>query len=509
MSERDKSASAHLALYRKYRSRNLGEIIGQTQVTDILKSVTNSGKFAHAYLLTGQRGTGKTSVARILAHLINKTEYGSPDIDIIEIDAASNNGVDDVRELRDNVNLAPMRAPRKIYIIDEVHMLSGAAFNALLKTIEEPPAHVVFILATTEIQKMPATILSRVQRFHFRPVPAKIVAGHLRNISDKEKIAVDDDALLLIAERGGGSFRDSITLLDQLSGSDAKITRAVVEETLGLAPNTAIEEIISLIQNHDVIGVVTALSKMRDDGVATGIITEQLIAKLSELAVIKPRLYDLIEKLLEVPKSAQPDVKLTAVLAQFATAGSPVKTVAQKTDDKLAEIIEKKIEKEKSIEPEITSETKQESVEIAIDPHTNFSIATRVIAIESREETVRENSEAEDAGTAPTKINWNDILNEVKKMNEPAVLATLKLANFDYENGELMLYFDKKFHRDKAGKASFRGTLNTAFRNLYEFSPSITIAKTTKPATESENSDIAQIAAIMGGGEIINSVGGV
>ena len=190
------SANTKIALYRKYRPTKLEQVVGQPQVTDVLAAAAKSRSFAHAYLFTGQRGTGKTTVARILAHMINELDYtdniNSSNVDIIEIDAASNNGVDDVREIRDSVNLAPMNCSHKVYIIDEFHMLSKPAFNALLKTIEEPPEFVVFILATTELQKVPATILSRVQRFHFKPLTADQLTKHLRFIADNEKIKVDD-----------------------------------------------------------------------------------------------------------------------------------------------------------------------------------------------------------------------------------------------------------------------------------------------------------------------------
>lgn len=251
----DNSATdTKIALYRKYRPTNLDQVVGQPQVTDILTAANKNHSFAHAYLFTGQRGTGKTTVARILAHLINDTPYDdnldSNDIDIIEIDAASNNSVDDVRELRDSVQLAPMKSSHKVYIIDEFHMLSKPAFNALLKTIEEPPEYVVFILATTELQKVPATILSRVQRFHFKPLPPELLAKHLRTIADKEKIAIDDDALLLVAKRGGGSVRDSITLLDQLSNYPDAIDRAKVEDILGLISGQKLDEILGMLVSH-------------------------------------------------------------------------------------------------------------------------------------------------------------------------------------------------------------------------------------------------------------------
>src|SRR5882757_9548967 len=205
------------ALYRKYRSKSLKEIVGQEHITQTLEQALTQGRISHAYLFTGPRGVGKTSIARILAHEINDLPYtdDSIHIDIIEIDAASNRRIDEIRDLRDKVFIAPTSAKYKVYIIDEVHMLTKEAFNALLKTLEEPPAHVVFILATTEAHKLPETILSRTQHFTLRPVPFDQVIKHLRQIADGEKIMIDDDALELIAEHGEGSFRDSISLLDQ------------------------------------------------------------------------------------------------------------------------------------------------------------------------------------------------------------------------------------------------------------------------------------------------------
>src|SRR5476649_2136159 len=199
-------------LYRKYRSRSLDEVIGQKHVTDTLKNALKSGRISHAYLFTGPRGVGKTSVARILAHEVNGLPYTDESIhlDIIEIDAASNRRIDEIRDLRDKVRIAPTSAKYKVYIIDEVHMLTKEAFNALLKTLEEPPEHVVFILATTDVHKLPETIISRTQRFSFRSIAVPDAVKHLRFIANSEKIKIDDEALELIAERGDGSFRDSI-----------------------------------------------------------------------------------------------------------------------------------------------------------------------------------------------------------------------------------------------------------------------------------------------------------
>src|SRR5690242_12484870 len=230
------------ALYRIYRSKKLDEIVGQRHVTDILSRALKRGVVAHAYLLTCPRDVGKTSIARILAHEINQLPYEdeTTHLDIIEIDAASNNGVEDVRDLREKVHIAPVSAAKKVYIIDEVHMLSKPAFNALLKTLEEPPEHVKFIFATTEIRKVPVTVLSRCQRFDLRRIDTEILSGHLAEIAGKEHIVIEAAALSLIARAAEGSVRDALSLLDQAIAHHAgdaveAITGESVRDMLGLA----------------------------------------------------------------------------------------------------------------------------------------------------------------------------------------------------------------------------------------------------------------------------------
>src|SRR4051812_33147325 len=237
------------ALYRKYRSKSFSEVVGQKHVTDTLENAIKQGRISHAYLFTGPRGVGKTSVARILAHVVNELPYDETTVhlDIIEIDAASNRRIDEIRDLRDKVHISPASAKYKVYIIDEVHMLTREAFNALLKTLEEPPEHVIFVLATTEAHKLPETIISRTQQFNFKPVSVPKVAGHLQQIAINEKIKIDDPALQLLAEHGEGSFRDSIGMLDQLAANGKKIDETAVRNLLGLPSKKLITQLLGAI----------------------------------------------------------------------------------------------------------------------------------------------------------------------------------------------------------------------------------------------------------------------
>ncbi|HEY8747930.1 MAG TPA: DNA polymerase III subunit gamma/tau, partial [Tepidisphaeraceae bacterium] len=288
---------SYTVLARRYRSGTFDEVIGQDHVAQTLKKAIKSARIAHAYLFCGTRGTGKTSMARILAKALNCHNADGPttepcgkcdscvaiargdDIDVIEIDAASNTGVDNIREVIENSQYRPARSRFKVYIIDEVHMLSKSAFNALLKTLEEPPGHVKFILATTEPEKVLPTILSRCQRYDFRNIPTREIAGHLADICGKEKIKADEDALLLVAKAGAGSMRDALSLLDRLlSVGEKHLTAEMVEQLLGL-PKTQI-----LFELADAIGTgnVKATLSQADAIVTGGLSVDALIASLTD-----------------------------------------------------------------------------------------------------------------------------------------------------------------------------------------------------------------------------------
>jgi len=231
------------ALYRTYRSRSFDDVLGQKHVTQTLQNAVRNQSFGHAYLFTGPHGVGKTSVARIFAHAVNNLPYSddSTHLDIIEIDAASNRRIDEIRDLRDKVRIAPTSSPYKVYIIDEVHMLTREAFNALLKTLEEPPEHALFVLATTELHKVPDTIISRTQRFTFKHIDTDTACTELKKIAAKENIDIEEDALKMIAERSKGSFRDALSILDQAAGiENAVVSSEDIQSLLGIPDSTCL-----------------------------------------------------------------------------------------------------------------------------------------------------------------------------------------------------------------------------------------------------------------------------
>ena len=238
------------ALYRKYRPQTFTDIVGQNHIVSVLKNAIDKDQISHAYLFYGSRGTGKTSIAKIFANEVNgNEEYQKENVDIIEIDAASNNGVDEVRDIKEAIKFLPTEGKYKVYIIDEVHMLTTAAFNALLKTLEEPPAHVIFILATTEIHKIPATILSRCQRFEFKNLSQEQLIDRLKYISEKEGIVIEDAAIEKIATLAKGGLRDAISILDQVSNYSEKITLDhILEVTSSISEDDILEFYRSLLQ---------------------------------------------------------------------------------------------------------------------------------------------------------------------------------------------------------------------------------------------------------------------
>ena len=295
---------AYLALYRKYRPQTFDKVVGQEHITKTLENQIKNNKISHAYLFCGTRGTGKTSIAKIFARAINCEHpvNGSPcgecqtckllqqqnNMDIMEIDAASNNRVDEIRDLREKVKYPPVVGKYKVYIVDEVHMLTDSAFNALLKTLEEPPEHCVFILATTEVQKLPATILSRCMRFDFKLIEQGTLVEMLKNIFDDSNISYEPEALQFIAKEGNGSARDTLSIADMcVSFSNSNVTYSSVLQVLGVNDDAQLCELVQCIIDDDAGGYLQHIDSLVKDGKSLSMLARDLSVYFRNLMVVK------------------------------------------------------------------------------------------------------------------------------------------------------------------------------------------------------------------------------
>ena len=472
------------ALYRKYRSRSLDEVLGQDHVTSILRRALEQGKIAHAYLLTGPRGVGKTSVARILAHEINHLPYDddSSNLDIIEIDAASNNGVDDIRALREKAQVAPVSAPKKVYIIDEVHMLSKSAFNALLKTLEEPPEHVVFILATTDADKLPATILSRVQQFFFRPIPTEIMTRQLMNIAKKEGFAIEEDAARLIAERSHGGFRDGISTLDQLSilaTSDKPLTANMVTEYLGLSDATMLGNLLDSYPSDDNEKVLNIFQELENSGANSVIVSHQLLSIARNRLRKNPNLIGLVQQLIEVDRHPHPDLKLLTIFMNSNSQPTekpvaPKKNIAQATTQKPAA----KPTPIKPAEPAKPTEKPIEKEEKPAEP-------------------AKKSAAKPKKTDAPLELNWEKVIERAKEKSL-GLASLLQKSQWSFDGEKLTIYAGSAFYKKKLDDAKNKPLISEIISEETEMDLEIDIIGEKKPP---EDEKLAEIAELMGGGE--------
>lgn len=531
------------ALYRTYRSKKLSEIVGQEHITAALDHALKKGTISHAYLFTGPRGVGKTSIARILAHEINGLPYTEDrtNLDIIEIDAASNRRIDEIRDLRDKVHIAPSSAKYKVYIIDEVHMLTKEAFNALLKTLEEPPAHVVFILATTEAHKLPETIISRTQRYSFKPGSQPKVIGHLRYIANQEKIDITEEALVLIAAHGEGSFRDSVSLLDQVRNKTGKISLDDVQAVLGIASEKLIYDITIALQNHDSISVAKNLKIMHDQGYEPAQIAKQIAttfrhAILDGESLLKHEIaLKLLGDLVQVPASPDPrialeiallDAALSGVQVKIAPAAAPISAEASfkvmseevKTKPAIQEAA-KRVEKIEKTNAAQTTEKDTPAPETAQKPAVAEKKAT------PKPTTPLESAEV-DSDLVLTDEAWQLVLNAIKQKHN-TLYSMLNSAKPQFESGKVTLEFSYAFHQKRLNETHnkekvshiIQGVTGSAIQIICivgegkpRVAPSVPlppadgeIIHNADPKDNPKPSTITTISDIFGGAEVLES----
>ena len=498
------------ALYRKYRSQTFGEMVGQKVISTTLRQAVESGKISHAYLFSGPRGTGKTSAAKIFAKAMNCPNQvdGEPcnhcdicrDItngsleDVIEIDAASNNGVDEIREIRDKSTYAPSRATYKVYIIDEVHMLSTGAFNALLKTLEEPTENVVFILATTELHKIPATILSRVQRFEFKLIKQGAIKEHLASILEKEGLTFDDEALTIIARRAEGGMRDALSILDQaLSLSpDNHVSQTVAEEITGSIGLTALDSFVANVRNQETTQALSNLETLFDNGKSMSRFATDLLEYFRDLLIVKAGgenshhspLFeenlsleqDRLFQLIDLVTSALPEIKtgthpkiyaemLTIKLSETHTqASQEIPGNLQEELDSLRREVEglRKALKEGKVQGEVPPSRKAK-------PAYQYKVDREKILTIMRE--TMENPQKSRQCLDALKATWPEILDSISPQNR-ALLNGSEPVLANQENA--ILAFNAAFNAEQVMK---RSDLNDMFGNIMSsaagFSPNI------------------------------------
>ncbi|HEL0560757.1 TPA: DNA polymerase III subunit gamma/tau [Streptococcus equi subsp. zooepidemicus] len=503
------------ALYRKYRSQTFAEMVGQSVISTTLKQAVESGKISHAYLFSGPRGTGKTSAAKIFAKAMNCPNQvkGEPcnhcdicrDIttgsleDVIEIDAASNNGVDEIRDIRDKSTYAPSRATYKVYIIDEVHMLSTGAFNALLKTLEEPSDNVVFILATTELHKIPATILSRVQRFEFKAIKQPAICEHLAAILDKEGIAYEIEALHLIARRAEGGMRDALSILDQaLSLSfDNRVTLAIAEEITGSISISALDDYAQHLIRQKTSQALANLETIYDSGKSMSRFATDLLTYFRDLLIVKSggdhhrqsalfddnlavsfdQLFTMIatvtKHLPEIKKGTHPRIYAEMMTIQLAEQGQAADTAIPSSlladvDDLKHEISQlretiSQLQAQKGL-------TAQATPAHSIKPKVFTYKVDREKILKIMEETVQDSQQSRQYLEA-LKNAWNEILDSISAQDRALLLGSEPvLANSE----NAILAFEAAFNAEQAMK---RQDLNDMFGNIMSkaagFSPHI------------------------------------
>ncbi|GAC1600410.1 MAG: hypothetical protein NVS3B29_00840 [Candidatus Saccharimonadales bacterium] len=489
---------AELALYRKYRSGNFDEVIGQDHVVKTLTAALASGRLRHAYLFTGPRGVGKTSVARLLARALNCTGEPKPcnacdncrtainsSLDIVEMDAASNRSIDAVRDMRDKVGLAPSQGRFKVYIIDEVHMLTTEAFNALLKTLEEPPAHAVFILATTEAHKLPETIVSRTQAFNFKPITSADIAAHLAKIAAAENINITREALEIIATAARGGFRDAISLLDQLAGSGtANITADETRELLGYSAPEEVAALSLALAARDTAAALGVMARIDASGAQAGTIAAQLAVQWR-------------------------NVLLASCGAATATDELVRELAASVPPERSAEIISALVEIVRSGWPQLALEAAVVRLTVSSSP-APLSVPAQAAAAAPAPTTAAAASaaaESSESGASP-QLLWPKVLVLIKSQNN-SLSALLQMYPVDFSDDVITIKPRFNFHRDLFLKPTNRTTIENASAKVYGRQMRVMArteetGKAPKRAKADPSAELVSSALEILGGEIVD-----
>ena len=499
------------ALYRKYRSQNFSQLVGQEVVAKTLKQAVEQEKISHAYLFSGPRGTGKTSVAKIFAKAMNcPNQVGGEPCnncyicqavtdgsleDVIEMDAASNNGVDEIREIRDKSTYAPSLARYKVYIIDEVHMLSTGAFNALLKTLEEPTQNVVFILATTELHKIPATILSRVQRFEFKSIKTQDIKEHIRYILDKENISSEPEAVEIIARRAEGGMRDALSILDQaLSLTQGnELTTAISEEITGTISLSALDDYVAALSQQDVPKALACLNLLFDNGKSMTRFVTDLLHYLRDLLIVQTGGENTHHSAVFVENLALPQENLfemirlaTVSLADIKSSLQP-KIYAEMMTIRLAEIkpepaLSGAVEHEISALRQEVARLKQELANVGTVPKTTSPAPSRPAAgqtvyrvdrnkVQSILQEAVENPDLARQNLIRLQNAWGEVIESLGGPDKALLVGSQPVAANEHH---AILAFESNFN---AGQTMKRDNLNTMFGNILSqaagFSPEI------------------------------------
>ncbi len=499
------------AYYRKWRPQGWDEVIGQEHVVRTLRSALEQGNLAHAYLFSGPRGTGKTTTARIIAKAVNclaEEQSARPCnqcenceainqgrfLDLIEIDAASNTSVDDIRDLREKINFSPNKGRYKVYIIDEVHMLSNAAFNALLKTLEEPPAHAIFVLATTEVHKIPATVLSRCQRHEFRRIPLNFIQALLKDIAEKENVEVEPAALTAIARQATGSMRDAVSLLDQLASTGSQVTLELTQQVLGTAAGESVYEVIETILEDKTGEGIALINTALDNGSDPRQFARQLVDLLRALLMARMGNADqleatpeeqqkmramaerfTLEKLLAAIQAFdhaaqqtslgwQPSLQLELALTHLTTQPVQSAPAVVREDHPTTPVQQKKtVQSKAATEPKKTAPPSQKKSQVKETPQKSADEKQNTPAVEPETRPARPAAEGD---LERIKESWKDIRQAARKISPGTAALLNSCRSVSANKGRLILSFATDFVRSKMESGSNRENARAAVRQV-------------------------------------------